>query len=441
MNLRVFFNRKLRRDYEAAAQRIRAEPVDPTQLAARQLMAVQRVWQDATADIPYYAGLVRDGRAPAVISSWEDFRQIPRLKRQVLQDKPELFTRASRESAGYCITAGSTGTPLKMGMDQPERDLMRIVKMAEWQRFGYRPESRLFLIWGHSHLLGTGWRGRLNHVRRKAADSFMGYKRVDAYSMTPADCRRYATMLVRYRPLGVLGYASALDMFATHITDRREEMRRLGVKFVMVTAEPLPRPNSYNLLRETFDCPVVQEYGGVEFGQIAFAVDRNPFSVYGDLNYVEALPADEQTATERPIAVTSLYPRYLPLLRYEVGDACQAPDVLPHGHVDSFATLAGRINDQVVMSDGAAIHSVAIFHCIHQEPSVLNIQMRLTDRLIMVSLVAANGDDERRHEVSQRIRSRLAQVHPELGHATIEWASDLDTNRAGKRRWFVDERT
>jgi len=32
--------------------------------------------------------------------------------------------------------------------------------------------------------------------------------------MTPADCRRYAEALIRYRPLGVIGYAAALDMFA-----------------------------------------------------------------------------------------------------------------------------------------------------------------------------------------------------------------------------------
>jgi len=111
-------------------------------------------------DVPYYIALVQRGDAPRVLSSWDDFRQIPPLKRRLLQDRPDLFTRLSHPAAGSCITAGSTGTPLTMGMDQPERDLMRIVKMAEWQRFGYQLDSRLFLIRGHSHLLGTGGAGK-----------------------------------------------------------------------------------------------------------------------------------------------------------------------------------------------------------------------------------------------------------------------------------------
>lgn len=441
LNMRVLFNNKLRRDYKRAAERLNAQPVDQATLAHNQLVALQRVWQDATADIPYYAHLVHDGLAPAEISTWDDFRQVPYLKRQLLQDRPELFKRRSRPSSGSCITAGSTGTPLEIGMDQPERDLMRIVKMSEWQRFGYKPDSRLFLIWGHSHLLGPGWRGRVNHVRRKAADYFMGYKRVDAYRMTPADCRRYAAALIKYRPLGVMGYASALDMFATHVAERRDELRALAVKFVMVTAEALPRADSHALLADTFGCPVVQEYGGVEFGQVAFAVDHAPFEVYGDVNYVEVLPSPAAASLDRPLLVTSLYPRYLPLIRYEVGDACREPDLLPHGHVRRFARVAGRVNDQIILSDGAAIHSVAIFHCIHQESAVLNIQMRLTDRGITIRLIASSREEVRKDDVSQRIRARLTQVHPQLGQATIEWADDLQTNRAGKRRWFVDQRT
>jgi len=211
----------------------------------------------------------------------------------------------------------------------------------------------------------------------------------------------------------------------------------------MATAEPLPRADRRALLAETFRCPVVQEYGGVEFGQVAFGIDLTPFEVYGDLNYVEAASAPVDTPQDRPLLITSLYPRYLPLFRYEVGDACQDPDVMPHGHVRSFARVAGRVNDQITMADGAAVHSVAIFHCRHQEPSVITIQMRLTDDAIQILLVGKDTDriPASREAAAQRIRTRLGQVHPALGQAQITWVEDLGTNRAGKRRRFVDKRT
>jgi hypothetical protein len=95
------------------------------------------------------------------------------------------------------------------------------------------------------------------------------------------------------------------------------------------------------------------------------------------------------------------------------------------------------VNDTIELSDGDSIHSVAIFHCIHQEESVHNIQMLVRDEGIEIRLIA---DLQSREEVKGRILQRLTEVHPILGQATICFSEDLLTNRAGKRRWFVDQR-
>ena len=116
-----------------------------------------------------------------------------------------------------------------MGMSQREKDLTRIIKLAAWQQFGYTPSSRLFLIWGHSHLLGTGWRGRINHVRRKLGDAVIGYKRVDAYRLNRSLCQRHAESLIRFRPLGLIGYASALDLFARYTPGFSRRISRVGI--------------------------------------------------------------------------------------------------------------------------------------------------------------------------------------------------------------------
>ena len=91
---------------------------------------------------------------------------------------------------------------------------MRVVKIAAWQEFGYTPASRVFLMWGHSHLLGTGARGTVNHLKRTVADRLLGYRRVDAYRLSPAICAEYAEALIAFRPLALISYASALDLFA-----------------------------------------------------------------------------------------------------------------------------------------------------------------------------------------------------------------------------------
>lgn len=431
-------SRRLRRQYAGAQLRLAAMPgIGDDEWAARQLQAVQRVWADARADIPHYADLVAGDRAPAEIRSWQDLRSIPVLTRDALQDHPEWFIRRSRPPDSYMRTAGSTGTPLKIGMTQIERDLMRVVKIAAWLEFGYTPGSRVFLIWGHSHLLGTGAAGKVNHVKRVVADRLLGYRRVDAYRMNRVICARYAEELLAFRPMALISYASALDMFARYTTEYRDRFRALGLRFVLSTAEPVPRPDTFARLEDLFGCPVVEEYGGAEFGQAAFKRGHEPFDVYHDLNYLECVPGDDETGGEQAL-VTSLYPRYLPLIRYRVGDTLLGAERFGHGHVRRFAAVGGRINDVIRLADGDSIHSVAIFHCIHQEDQVHSIQVVLDDAGVDVCLIAADGD---RPAMERRIRDRLRQVHPSLAGARFRYVDDLQTNRAGKRRWFVDQRT
>lgn len=422
---------------QAEERRERLAAITTADWPARQLAALRDVWAEASREVPYYRGLVQRGEAPAVIGSWHDLSGIPVLTRQILQDREPEFTRDSGPAPSIMKTAGSTGEPLRMGMGQPERDLMRIVKLTEWQALGYAQGSRLFLIWGHGHLLGTGWRGQINHARRKLADAFLGYQRVDAYRLDRQSCEQHAEALIRFRPMGLISYASALDLFARYTAGYRDRFLALGLKFVLATAEAPPRPDTIARLEDLFGCKVVQEYGGAEFGQVAFKRGDEPFQVYADLNYVETEAADG-SAGEHSLLVTSLYERYLPLIRYRVGDAVLGATRRPNGHVESFEAVAGRINDVIELAPGEFIHSVAVFHCIHQEPDVLGIQMVLTDQGIEIVLIAAATD---RAALEDRIRKRLAQVHPLLATARFQYLEDLQATRAGKRRWYVDRRT
>ncbi len=388
-------------------------------------------------DIPHYASLAASGSAPARIRSWEDFRALPVLTREHIQTRPADFIRRSGPPHQFVRTSGSTGTPLRIGVTNAERDYLRIVKLAAWQQFGYTPASRLFLIWGHANLVGTGWRSSINHARRRIADAFLGYQRVDAYQLSRASCIAYANQLLRFRPLGLIGYAVALDQFARYTTQFRDRFRALGLRFVLATSEMLPRPDTRALLEDSFGCPLVEEYGGAEFGQVAFKVHDGPFEVYSDLNIVECEPSSDRSHIDAAV-MTTLYPRYVPLIRYQTGDALRAPRRLEHGHVVEFDEVVGRVQDVVALGDGESINSRSVYHCIQPEPSVLSIQMVLQDDGIEIRLVAPTASDG---DLERRLRGRLARVHPALGNARFRFVEDLQATRAGKRRWIVDDRT
>ena len=484
---------KAGRDYAAALDYRRVlDAQDEAFVAEMQLGKLRAVWRDAVEDVPYYAGLVRDGRAPREIRTWDDFYAIPELTRDILQDCPAEFVRKSGAPDLTRMTGGSTGNPVKFGVWHSEDEVIRMLKLVLWARTGYRPDDRIFLIWGHGHLLGTGWRRHWNHLLRKTKDALLGYRRVDAYAMNPGLCRDYAEKLLRFRPAALVGYSAVLDYFVRALPEYRERFAGLGMKFVMPCAEPAPRPDSFALLARTFGCPVIQEFGGVDFGQVAMKFGDDPFEVFAQYNILEGTGSGEREVSgkvgkwkggkveklRRPrgektkrlrdgrgledrswksesggqmsetsslmsepggeaAVVTALYRRYLPLIRYRQGDVLGGCRKLQHGHVASFERLEGRVNDMVSLADGTSVHSVAVFHCIHQETAVLNIQMVLEDAGPRILLARGEGYSA---ATEARIRQRLAQISPLLRAAPIEGVDDVESSRAGKRRWFVDRR-
>src|SRR6267143_3657372 len=136
---------KLRRDFALALERNRQVHANTADIRLQQWETLRTVWSDCDADVPYYRSLVASGQAPRTLRSWADFQALPILTRKVLQDRPEQFIRDSHRPDGFIKTAGSTGTPLRLGMSQREKDLTRVVKLATWQQLGYSPSSRLFL--------------------------------------------------------------------------------------------------------------------------------------------------------------------------------------------------------------------------------------------------------------------------------------------------------
>jgi len=429
----------LRKNFtDASAYSKKLEQWDDSVTDAVQLSRLAAVWDDCVQDVPYYEDLVRQGRAPAKIRTWADFHSIPYLTRAILQEQSARFLRKSGSPDGVGMTGGSTGTPVRFGVWHEEAAVLRMLKLVLWLRMGYQMGSRLFIIWGHSHLLGHGWRRGWNHLIRKIKDYFLGYHRVDAYSLWPEKCVQMAERLLKVRPCGLIGYASALDYFVRCCDRYHERFSELGLRFVMPAAEPPPRSDSFDLLRAVFRCPVVQEFGGVDFGQVGMKVDNAPFEVFPDYNVLETAAEGASSQGPQPAAVTTLYRRYTPLVRYKQGDLIDGVTRLEHGQVRSFQQLVGRSNDMVELSSGRQIHSVAFLHCVHQEPTVLNAQLVVTDAELTLRLVTLCGLSR---PVEARIRHRLFQVAPELAAAKIEVVVDLETNLAGKRRWYVDKRT
>src|SRR5262249_7387116 len=136
----------------------------------------------------------------------------------------------------------------------------------------------------------------------------------------------------------------------------------LGIKVVIGTSEGFPYPDSAARLSDTFGCPVVMEYGAVEALGIAYMHPTGGYRVFWHNYLAEA----ERRGASFVLRLTSLYPRSLPLVRYEIGDEVELAAGSPDHVVGltRFERVLGRCNDYVSLRDGTLVHSEAFSHAV-----------------------------------------------------------------------------
>jgi phenylacetate-CoA ligase len=287
----------------------------------------------------------------------------------------------------------------------------------------------LFLIWGHSHLLGAGFKRRLNALKRETADRFLGYHRFSAYNLTNASMHRCAQEMLQFQPDYVLGYSVALDRFARANGPLHVQLRSLGVKVAIGTAEGFPASDSKALLGGLLGSPVAMEYGSVETDVVAHTHPDGSYRVFWH-NYFLEVERGVSTSREHRLRVTSLFPRCFPLVWYDIGDEIELCKEHQETYsIDRFRKVLGRCNDYAELPDGTLIHSEAFTHAIRAVSQVLAYQVVQDRGSIQIRLVC---DQPLSSDSAGHIRSRLQQVHPFLENTEIKCVPCLEQTVAGK---------
>jgi phenylacetate-coenzyme A ligase PaaK-like adenylate-forming protein len=415
-----------------AAAAFYAEHDDPARRRAWQLEALNREWSRITAEIPYYRELVAEG-VPRRFESLEAFVEaVPATTRERVHREGARMASSAPAPDFQRMTGGSTAEPVQLPAWNREQEEAQPETWLGRTWYGVRPSSRLFMLWGHAHLLGTGRRGWINARRREVSDWLLGYRRFSAYDLSDAKLREAARALAAFRPDWMLGYSVALDRFARANADAGDALRATGLEMVVGTAESFPAEDSAARLEALFAAPVAMEYGCVEAGLLAHTHPDGGYRVFWGGHLLEVEPG---TPGRGAVRVTSLRPRCFPLVRYELGDDLEfAPGADTAPGFDRFERVAGRCNDFVVLGDGAVIHSEVFSHAVRPSAGVDGYQVVQRDGMLCLRLVAtldAAGE--------AAIQQRLARIHPELGAMRIERVDRLEQTVAGKTRMIVRE--
>jgi len=403
-------------------------------VADQQLELLNSSWQSSLKLSSWARSQREQLQLPDTFESWEAFKRLVPVQRKIdIRRLQQVSMNAA--NVQWRSTGGTTAEPIRFPVFKSESNFAALDLWLGRGRLGVRPEDRLFMIWGHGHLFGTGFGGALARLRRRAADWALGYTRWSAYKLSPEDLHQAARALQKSRAKYVIAYSSALDRFARANIERKKEIHAMNLKVVIATAEGFPKSDSREIIAECFGCPVVMEYGSVETGPMAYERIAGGYDVFW-LHHRLEMVSDSAKNASPELVVTSLYPRAMPLLRYAVGDS-----VIPCKNTDEciteFESVSGRCNDAVVLPDGLVIHSEAFTHVLRDLPGIHAYQ--IVQREGLLPLIRYEADHALSQETCELIRQRMAKVDNQLSGISIERTDRIEPTVAGKHRMVVKE--
>lgn len=425
--------RRMQQGLQAHAE-FYAEERSPDERLALQLGLWNREWGRILRTTPYYADLQTQDRLPKVFRSWQEFQdRLPVIRRAAVKRHQTRLTSDQRPAERQRITGGSTGEPIRLPAWNSEYQHTRLDMWLARAGYGITPRSRLFLLWGHGHLYGTGWRRRINMLQQRLLDRLQGYQRFSAYDIQPARMRLAGEAILRARPDYILGYSVALDHLMRANQDRQEAFAGLGVKAVVGAAEAFPFADSRMRLEQFFEAPVAMEYGSVETALVAHTRPAGGYQVFWKSYFVEIEKTHSKPGVGK-LRVTSLYPRAFPLVRYEISDEVELAEDASSFGLEKFQSVIGRCNDYVELPDGSQVHSLAFSYSIRAQTQIYGFQVVQSGAKITIRYTAEHALSA---AAVSEVQDKLTGLNPALVDVHFERVPALEKTIAGKTRMII----
>ena len=396
------------------------------------------VWKDAFENVPFYAQWKTRHHLPDKIGSLDELAHWPVLEKQDLIRNGDKLVRKDITRFHESVTGGATGEPLHFRVMPDESDAVTMNKWIGWARMGIYPDSRCFLLWGHRHFYGQGLKSNLRFAWRQFKDWMTNNLRADATNLSQRALRKDVEKLICFKPECVIAYSASLLALVRSCGEYRERCQKLGVKAVICTAGPLTK-SERDEIGAFFNAPVGMEYGSMEAGVMAYQtpVTDGRYQVFDGTHIIQSVP--ECSGNLSQILVTALSRRYLPLIRYRIGDYMTDVCVSDDGTVKSFAEVSGRAGDMIDLGNGIRFHGYSLMVCAEENPKIIAYQLKLNMNLGTVTFVAQTSSPLTADEEVQ-IKKHAADVASiDATLIKVEEAIELVKAPSGKIRLVIKE--
>ena len=238
---------------------------------------------------------------------------------------------------------------------------------------------------------------------------------------------------------GILGYASALELFARYLDEKHENIQSRNVGSVIAISEALNDYTKTSLQRQ-FGVPVLSRYSNLENGIIAQQEPNglSRFLVNTASYVVETLKLDSDDSAHAGelgrIVVTDLFNYAMPMIRYDTGDVGSLITDPAHPGKLFLATVEGRKLDLLYDSKGNLVSSFIVYKNMWKYPEIIQYQLIQEGEKQYRFKVNARSPFAREKELVDDFKSYLGAD----AEIKVEYVSEVPLLASGKRKKIVN---
>ncbi|MBX2828725.1 MAG: phenylacetate--CoA ligase family protein [Flavobacteriaceae bacterium] len=242
----------------------------------------------------------------------------------------------------------------------------------------------------------------------------------------------------------ISGYTSSIVLFAKFLQKKGIVLKEIcpSLSSCLVTSEMLFESDKL-LLEQTFQIPIVNEYGASELGLIGFTNKENEFVVNSESLLIEVLDENGMSVPKGiagRIVITSLYNKAHPMIRYDIGDVgILSPSSTAKKPI--LLELIGRTNDIAKLPSGKTVPGLTFYYVtksvIEDDGNVKEfvIEQSSIDAFHIVYTSEKALTDSEKKSIEAALDSYL---EPGLS-LTFERTAVLDRSNRGKLKQFVSK--
>lgn len=368
------------------------------------------------------------GFEPSDLKSFEDFKQIPPITRQDLNEHMEemIANNVSEKDRHYASTGGSTGLATRFARDN---GCLSIKKSSEY-RFntwaGWKPGEKILYYWVALADFSPGG------TKMSLPRSLLFFRSLTLFAgrLNERILAEHVQAFKGFKPHLIRAFPSALQRFAEYVAGAGVSLP--APRGIITVGEPLLE-SQRTLFREVFQCDVLNCYVSRECGNLGCEC-----SAHGGMHVAEELVYLEIEAPREgehgEVLVTDLWNFGMPFIRYRIQDAARwLPTRCACGKEHRLIGLdAARLSDFLISPlDGSYVSGSALTHYLLAEgPKVGRAKLIQISPDQMLVLIA--GDPQSSKEAVEHIRSRLAVVFKGVMKVEFEFRESIPLLPSGK---------